>query len=102
MDKYTKKILDNDDKFIVFYSDWCGYSMTAINLLKEKNLKFKKYKIDKINGKLQKLLECFIKTKTITKFDCSHNTRPIIFHKGIYIGGHTNLVSYIQNDCKKK
>ena len=98
MDKHTMKILDNDDKFVIFYSDWCGYSISALNLLKKHNLKHKKYKIDKIKGNLNKLLEDFNKTKVMTKFNCDHTTRPIVFHKGKFIGGYNDLKQYIETN----
>ena len=97
MDKYTTKILDNDDKFVVFYSEWCGYSKSAVDLLKKHKIAHKKYKIDKIKGQLEKLLECFNKTKLLTKYNCDHKTRPIIFHKGKFLGGYDDLVDYIKS-----
>ena len=35
-DKFIEKILANDDKFIIFYSEWCRYCTDAIQLLKTK------------------------------------------------------------------
>jgi glutaredoxin len=91
VDKYTNKILENDDKYIVFYSDWCGYSMKAINTLLEKKIPFKGYKIDKIDGNMTTLLLHLKQTSSLTDFDINHKTRPIVFYKTKYIGGYTEL-----------
>ena len=56
---YTKKILNNSDKYIIFYYKWCGYSMKAIDLLKQKKVPFKGYII---NNEI-----AFLKTKFLKK-----------------------------------
>ena len=91
MDKCTKKIIDNDDKYVIFYSDWCRYSMDAIGLLKDNKKSFKGYKIDKMKGGINKLISCLKKTSNQTEFDTDHMTRPIIFYKGKFVGGYTQL-----------
>jgi glutaredoxin len=92
MDKYNKKILQNKNMFTVFYNDWCPYSVNAINLLHDKKINFKGYKIrDDFSIVLQKLN----KFKNITKFEESHTTRPIIFYNSNdsieFIGGFDKL-----------
>lgn len=92
IDKYTKKVIDNQDKYVIFYSEWCGYSQKAIELLKEKNVSFKGYIIDKIKGNLHELLIALKKTSSITNFDIEHKTRPIIFKNGVFLGGYSELM----------
>ena len=62
--KIIKKILDNSDKFVIFYSNWCGYSMNAVDLLKLKDKTFKAYEIDDIKGGKEKLLNILKKIQT--------------------------------------
>lgn len=95
LDKITSKIMENDDYFVIFYNDWCGFSMNAIELLKEHNCSFKGYNIDKICGKMDSLLISLLRTKKITNYDPKHKTRPIIFHKGKFVGGYTELQIYL-------
>ena len=95
MDKYTSKIINNKKTFIIFYSDWCGYSQNALKLFKKKKIKFKGYKIDKIKGNIKKLIELLTETKASTNFNCDHSTRPIIFYNGKFIGGYNELVKFI-------
>lgn len=96
-DKYNKKISEykKDDIFVVFYMDRskCIYSYNTIELLKRKQKSFKGYLVKRGNGKdkLKDLLPCLKKTKTSTHFDIKHHTLPIIFYKGKFIGGYTEL-----------
>lgn len=90
--KFSKKIKKNSDIYVIFYSDWCGYSMEAIKYLKKEKIPFKAYKIDKIKGKLDKLLIDLRKDKDIHNFDVNHNTRPLIFKKGLFLGGYQELI----------
>ena len=98
-DKYNKKILDYKDKnyFIVFYSPSCKFSVNAITLLETKNISFKGYNIDNIKGNRKRLLHFLKQQKDITSFDEQHKTIPIIFYKGKFIGGFSELESYLNN-----
>mgnify|MGYP001434436943 CR=1 FL=1 len=93
--KILNKINNKNLDFVIFYSDWCQYSINALNLMKEKNNSFKAYKIDKI--KIDNLLKYLKKTKDKTNFDENHKTRPIIFKKGIFLGGYTDLLKQFKN-----
>ncbi len=98
-DKYTRKIMENaeNDIFIVFYSDWCKYSTDVIQLLERNDMSYKGYQIDKIKGGMDRLLKFLIQSKDQTDFDPMHNTRPIIFYRGKFIGGYTEMRRYIGN-----
>tara|TARA_S200000501_G_C20554903_1_gene626142 strand:+ start:398 stop:688 length:291 start_codon:yes stop_codon:yes gene_type:complete len=89
--KFSKKIKKNSDIYVIFYSDWCGYSMEAIKYLKKNKIPFKGYKIDKIKGKLDQLLTELRRDKHVHNFDIDHKTRPIIFKKGVFLGGYDKL-----------
>ena len=90
-DKFIEKILTNDDKFIIYYSDWCRYSTDAIKLLKSQQQSFKGYKIDKIRGGLDRLIASFTNNKDQIHFNTTHGTRPIVFYKGKFVGGLAEL-----------
>lgn len=96
--KFVNKVLENKDIITIFYSEWCSYSMNAINLLKEKNVNFKGYLIDKIDkGQgVKYLAEKFLENKEL-EYDENHLTRPIIFVNGKFLGGYTELVKYLQD-----
>ncbi|MBA42716.1 MAG: hypothetical protein CMF62_01760 [Magnetococcales bacterium] len=98
LDKFTRKIQENKGLYTIFYSEWCTYSIKALELLKTKNISFKGYKIDKINGSIQELLSKLINTRNITGYNPNHKTRPLIFYndgnKINFIGGYTDLVKH--------
>ena len=93
MGKLIENITNDEylDHYIIFYSTWCGYSQKAIELLKDKNVKFKGYIIENIDGDMTVLLNKLIKNKDIIKFNSEHKTRPIIFYNKIFIGGYSEL-----------
>lgn len=97
LDQYTKKVLDNDDKYIIFYSSWCGYSQRALEFLRSNNLPYKGYSIDKIKNGLEHLLKRLGTNYELTNFQQDHRTRPIVFHNGKFVGGYTELVDYAKN-----
>lgn len=92
----VKKILDNDTKFTIFYSEWCPWSVKAVNLLKEKNVKFKGYIIDKICKDVKTLSKYFLEDSSIN-YDPNHLTRPIVFKNKKFVGGYTELVEYFSS-----
>ena len=98
VDKFNLKFLKNKNRviFIIFYNDWCGFCQKALELLKKHNLSFKGYKIDKIKGKLPRLLDNLKKMKDTTLFDENHTTIPIIFKNGTFIGGYDKLLEFIK------
>lgn len=97
-DKFNKKIINNEteDIYIIFYSKWCKYSMDALSLMETNKKQFKGYDIDKIKGNLPRLLDCLQKNANITSFNIEHKTRPIIFYKGKFIGGYSELLKVLQ------
>jgi len=97
-DKFSRKVLENNDKFIIFYSDWCRFSMDAIELLKKSGKPFKGYKIDNIRGGIDRVLASFNNNKEKLEFDTTHKTRPIIFYKGRFIGGFSELKNYLDSN----
>jgi glutaredoxin len=94
----ASKVIENKNKYVVFYCKWCKYSIRAIDLLKQKKLSYKSYDIDSIPGGMDALLENLIANKKIISFDVSHKTRPIIFGRGKFIGGYDDLVMSLKSD----
>lgn len=94
IDSITKKILNNNKIYTIFYSDWCGYCHSAFELLRKKGLAYKGYNIDKLEG-MQNILNKLNKTKELTNFDPEHKTRPIIFYDSKFIGGFNELDQFL-------
>lgn len=97
-DKYNGKVFEYQDKnlFVIFYSPSCDPCKNAIKLLQNKKVSFKGYNIDNIKGGKDKLLYCLKSQKNITKFDETHETKPIIFYKGKFIGGFSDLILFLK------
>jgi glutaredoxin len=91
LDPYTKKVLENNDKYVIFWSPTCGYSQAAIKLLQDKQLSFKSYDIGSIKGGMDKLIMNLSRTSNLTGYTTKHRTKPIIFYKSKFLGGYTEL-----------
>jgi glutaredoxin len=96
--KIVEKIILNKDKYVIFYSEWCAYSESAIKMLTEYNLPFKGYIIENIDGGLDRIITDIKEYNSIVElnFINSHKTRPIVFFKGKFIGGYTELKNILQ------
>jgi len=95
-DKYNNKIKQykDDDLFIIFYNPDCPYCKNAFKYMEDKGFAYKGYIIDKYPDERDKLLECLMKDKENNGFRSDHTTVPIIFYKGKFVGGYTDLVAY--------
>lgn len=83
------KIVTND-AYVIFYVPECPYSMKALNLLREKKVKYKGYNIHNLGG-MKFLLETFNENKEQINFNPDHLTKPVIFYNGKYLGGYSDL-----------
>ena len=91
-----KKITEaNPDTYVIFFEYRCPYSMRALNLLKEKNAKYKGYDITTIKGEMSKLLEVLNENLSLIEFNPNHRTKPIIFLNNKFIGGYNELYNYL-------
>ena len=103
MGKYTKnkdpiyKKIKDTGGYVIFYSEWCGWSMKAVQLLKDAGVKCKGYIIDKIDGDLPFILNRLNINSKKLKFKKNHKTRPLVFKDGKFIGGHDALVEHLKN-----
>ena len=102
MDNINKKIQKYKDNniFIIFYSEWCPFCKNTFKLLNKYKKSFKGYDIDKLGGK-DVLINKLKLEKDITGYDTNHTTRPIIFYKGKFIGGFSDLKSFIEENIGK-
>lgn len=81
--------------FIIFFSDDCQYCLRALNILKNNNLRFKSYDINKINGGMQYLLQVLSRHSREINFNPYHQTKPLIFLNGKFLGGMDDLIRYL-------
>ncbi len=93
-----KKIIEAEPNTYVIYFDYgCGYSMAALNLLRNKNVSYKGYDIKEINGQMNKLLDVLAQNANLINFDTNHRTKPIIFINGKFLGGYQELAKYLNH-----
>lgn len=83
----------DNDYYIVFYSKTCIFCQKAFELLRHKKKSYKGYNVDQIG--LKRFTDEFIKNSDLLNYDITHKTKPIIFHKGKFIGGYDKLISYL-------
>jgi glutaredoxin 1 len=69
----------------IYTKDGCGYCIKAKNLLENKNINYKEYKVGS-NGVTKELIQ--------ERAGKPINTVPQIFINGKHIGGYTELVEY--------
>lgn len=87
-----RKIVNADPgSYVIFFVYGCPYSEKALALLREKNVPFKGYDINKIDGGMMKLLTVLNQNSQIVNFNPTHRTKPIIFYDGKYLGGAEEL-----------
>ncbi len=100
MNKIKEKIIEykNQDIFIVFFSRDCIYSLKILDFLDNHNIKYKGYDIDNIKGGFKRVLRDLKRSSKITGFKETHKTKPIIFYKGKFIGGHDDTIKYIEKN----
>lgn len=87
---YLDKIKEyqNENTYVVLYREGCPYSQRALALLKKKNKPYKGYIIDRTEQK--NIADCLSEKKEINK-DSKHTTVPMIFYRGKFIGGFSEL-----------
>lgn len=93
-----KILLADKNCYVIFYDPLCYYSRQALELLNNNNLNYKGYNINNINGSMEKILKLFISNKSILKFNVNHNTKPIIFINGKFVGGFSELSDFIKKN----
>lgn len=96
-----KSIYQSDkNTYVIIYSPWCRYSMSALSLLKtlkldNKSIIIKSYNIEDINMDFEKVKEILGNDNKIRN-NQYHSTRPIVYNNNTYIGGYNDLVEYLK------
>jgi glutaredoxin len=91
----VEKVKKHNDKLVIFYSDWCPYSRSAIDFAKKKKLDYRAYDIDSITDGFNIIRNLFISKKNEINFNPEHKTRPMIFYKGKFIGGYNETIKLL-------
>ena len=89
--KSIHKIQKHKDKYVMFYSSWCSYSQAAMDKIKTSGELYRFYDIDIVPDGLNAVLKSLNEKPEMTGFNQSHTTRPIIFYKGKFICGYSDL-----------
>lgn len=93
IDKITKV---PGDTYVIFFVDGCPYCDNARKLLRKSGVSYKGYDISQIDGGMKKLLEVLNKNRNLLNFDPKHQTKPIIFYNGKFVGGFSELSKIIK------
>ena len=99
MGKYVDKIIKykDDDLYVVFYSSTCGYSIKLLDYFKRNKINFKGYDVNVKPGRFGDLLADLNANVDRIGFDPGHRTKPIVFHKGHFIGGADDTISLLES-----
>lgn len=98
VDPIINKIINTDaDTYVIFFVHNCPYCENALNLLRKKSVKYKGYDINSINGGMSQLLNVLNENASLIAFDSTHQTKPIIFLNGKFLGGYDNLREHFIN-----
>lgn len=89
-----EKIDENKDTYLIFGISTCGYCKKALSYVKENNLKFKYYEMDKYYKIFIPILKKLSSVRPSLKINSEHNTFPVIFYNDKFIGGYTDLIKY--------
>jgi glutaredoxin len=95
-DKIFTKIdeLKNVNSYVIFGLSNCPYCKNALKYVDENKLKYKYYNVDKYYKIFIPILEKLIKNHPELNINPSHKTFPVIFNKGLFIGGYTDLIKF--------
>lgn len=87
--------------YIIFYKNGCSCCDNSLLQLRDKKLCYKAYNVTKINDKhhinFQTILNILIKNKDELNFDPQHQTVPVIFYNGKFVGGNDELMKILNN-----
>ena len=76
----------------IYYYNWCGFSLQALQYCKLHKLKFVKHNMTRYGGKTE-VIKILKKHNFMSKSN-NHNTAPIIFIDDKFIGGFEDLVNH--------
>lgn len=79
--------------FVIIYSQWCGYSRNALQLLKDEK-DITRIEIEKTGLSLQEIIQSLEFANVGMRN--GYKTRPLVFYKGKFLGGYNDLVNFRQ------
>ena len=79
----------------IYYYEWCGYSQQAIKLCKKLKIDATLYDMEskKCGGK-DNVIKALKRNGFIPK-NSKHNTAPIVFINGKFIGGYSEFLKFV-------
>lgn len=89
--KILNKINTNANTYLIFGISTCGYCKKTLVYMKEKNLQYKYYEMDKYYEIFIPILEKLIRLNPSLQINPEHRTFPVIFYNKKFIGGYSDL-----------
>ena len=86
------KINTNPNIYLIFGISTCNFCKKTLVYMKEKNLQYKYYEIDKYYEIFIAILEKLIKLNPSLQINPEHRTFPVIFYNKKFIGGYSDLI----------
>jgi glutaredoxin len=87
-----EKITKNKNIYLLFGISTCGYCKKALSYVKENNMQFKYYEMDKYYKYFIPILQKLIILEPSLNIKSEHDTFPVIFYNDKFIGGYTDLI----------
>jgi glutaredoxin len=87
-----EKINMNENTYLIFGLESCGYCKKTLTYLRSNNLQFKYYEMDEYYTIFIPILDKLIELEAELKIDPEHRTFPVIFYNKKFIGGYNELI----------
>lgn len=94
--KLYRKITNKNKQIVMFGLSHCGYCKKTLELLKKNKITYKYYSIDDYFNLFFKVLVEVAKYFPNFEINIDHKTVPVIFYKGKFIGGFTEISQYLK------
>ena len=94
--KLYKKITNENKEIVMFGLSDCIYCKKTLQLLKKNKITYKYYSIDDYFNLFFKVLVEVAKYFPNFEINIDHKTVPVIFYKGKFIGGFTEISQYLK------
>jgi len=91
---FYDKIVTNKNFYIVFGIDKCSYCTKTIDWLYANNKSFKYYNIIKYRSIFINILKKINEYDPELSININHETFPVIFYNGKWIGGYSDIIHY--------
>ena len=88
-----EKIKNNKKLYTIFGLSTCGYCKKTLSYMKDNNLEFKYYDMDKYYEIFVPILNKLTNLEPSLKINPEHRTFPVIFFNEKFIGGYSDLIN---------